>query len=265
MDAPGKPNRIALARLESLINLAESMDIYLDIAGLGTFRARDVLSGTTISLNEIAGVCKANSGSNRDCRRKPHGVFAYNLMNEPLVSTERRSIGQWTHPSELAGLRYVEYINLDPAGRTSADIARAWVQQLTEAIHKHDRRHAITLGMIWLDGVTPENMPIAPAAIAQGVDFLAVHMYPETGRIEIALKALEHYRIGKPIVIEETFPLHCTSKEYADFLRRSRATASGWLAHFWSFTPDELRGKTDAPSVLMLESLDAFRDLNPNH
>src|ERR1700733_13312544 len=36
MDAPGKPNRIALARLESLIDLAESMDIYLDITGLGT-------------------------------------------------------------------------------------------------------------------------------------------------------------------------------------------------------------------------------------
>jgi len=49
-------------------------------------------------------------------------------------------------PLELDGLRYVEYINLDPAGRTSTDIARAWAQQLTEAIHKHDRRHAITLG-----------------------------------------------------------------------------------------------------------------------
>jgi hypothetical protein len=265
MDAPGKPNRIALARLESLINLAESMDIYLDIAGLGTFRARDVPQWyNNLSERDRWGVQSEFWEAIASAGASHHGVFAYNLMNEPLVSTERRSTGQWTHPSELDGLRYVEYINLDPAGRTSADIARAWVQQLTEAIHKHDRRHAITLGMIWLDGVTPENMPIAPAAIAQGVDFLAVHMYPATGRVDIALKALAHYRIGKPIVIEETFPLHCTSKEYADFLRRSRATASGWLAHFWSLTPDDLRGKTDAPSVLMLESLNSFRDLNPN-
>ncbi len=42
MDAPGKPNRVSLTRLGRLIDFAESMDIYLDITGLGTFRARDV-------------------------------------------------------------------------------------------------------------------------------------------------------------------------------------------------------------------------------
>jgi Cellulase (glycosyl hydrolase family 5) len=265
MDAPRKPNAMALARLESLIDLAESMDIYLDITGLGTFRARDVPQWyNNLSERDRWGVQSEFWEAIASAGASHRGVFAYNLMNEPLVSTEHRSTGQWTHPSELEGLRYVEYINLDPAGRTATDIARAWARQLTDAIHQHDRRHAITLGMIWLDGVKPENMPIAPAAIAPEVDFLAVHMYPATGRIDLALEALTHYRIGKPIVVEETFPLHCTSKEYADFLRRSRATASGWLAHFWSLTPDDLRGKTDAPSVLMLESLDSFRVLNPN-
>jgi hypothetical protein len=265
MDAPGKPNPMALARLESLIDLAESMDIYLDITGLGTFRARDVPQWyNNLSERDRWSVQSEFWEAIASVGASHRGVFAYNLMNEPLVSTEHRSTGQWTHPSELEGLRYVEYINLDPAGRTATDIARAWARQLTDAIHQHDRRHAITLGMIWLDGVKPENMPIAPAAIAPEVDFLAVHMYPATGRIDLALEALAHYRIGKPIVVEETFPLHCTSKEYADFLRRSRAMASGWLAHFWSLTPDDLRGKTDAPSVLMLESLDSFRDLNPN-
>ena len=265
MDAPGKPNRMALARLEGLIDLAESLDIYLDITGLGTFRARDVPQWyNNLSERDRWGVQSEFWEAIASVGASHRGVFAYNLMNEPLVSTQHRSTGQWTHPLELNGLRYVEYINLDPAGRAMTDIARAWARQLADAIHKHDRRHAITLGMIWIDGVKPENMPIAPAAIAPQVDFLAVHMYPATGRIDLALEALTRYRIGKPIVVEETFPLNCTSKEYGEFLRRSRATASGWLTHFWSLTPDDLRGKTDAPSVLMLESLNSFRDLNPN-
>jgi len=52
--------------------------------------------------------------------------------------------------------------------------------------------------MIWLDGVAPENMPIAPAAIAPAVDFLAVHMYPATGRVDIALKASHATELANP-------------------------------------------------------------------
>ena len=66
------------------------------------------------------------------------------------------------------------------------------------------------------------------------------------------------------MVVEETFPLNCTPAEYADFLRRSRGIASGWFAHFWSLTPEDLKGQTDAASGLMLESLTIFQTLNPN-
>jgi hypothetical protein len=46
-------------------------------------------------------------------------------MNEPLVATEERSAGQWTLPLELEGLRYAEFLNLDPAGRKASDIEHA--------------------------------------------------------------------------------------------------------------------------------------------
>jgi hypothetical protein len=35
------------------------------------------------------------------------------------------------------------------------------------------------------------------------------------------------------------------------------------FGHFWSVTPEDLKGRTDAPSALMLESLNVFRSLNP--
>jgi hypothetical protein len=266
IEAPGRPNLVNLARLEKLIDLAESLGIYLDITGLGTFRAaavpawynglseRDRWAVQAEFWEAVAGVGASHPG-----------VFAYNLMNEPLVSTERRASGEWTLAVELGGFRYVEYINIDPAGRSAADIARAWVGQMTDAIRKHDARHLITLGMIWIDGIEPEKMPIPPSAIAPEVDFFGVHMYPATKRIDFALASLAQYGNRRPIVIEETFPLNCSPTEHADFLRRSRTIASGWLMHFWSLSPEDLREKTDAPSVLMRQSLESFQHLNPNH
>lgn len=265
MDAPGKPNRSSLARLKNLIDLAEKVGVYLDVTGLGTYRTADVpqwyrslaererWSAQAEFWKAVAGV-----GANRP------GVFAYNLMNEPLISMESRAAGEWTHPLELEGLRYIEYINLDPAGRKAPEVARAWLRQMTQAIRTQDKRHPITVGLIWFPDTNPENLPVTPADIAPEVDFLAVHVYPAAGKVDVALEALARYRKGKPVVVEETFPMNCSPAEYADFLRRSRGVASGWIAHFWSLTPEDLKGKTDVASSLMRESLEVFQSLDPN-
>ena len=265
MEAPGRPNPNNLARLERLIDLAESLGLYLDITGLGTFRAAAVPAWYNgLSEGERWAVQAEFWDAIAGVGASHPGIFAYSLMNEPLVSTEHRSTGEWTHPSELRGLRYLEYINLDPAGRTATDIVRAWVRQMTGAIRKHDGRHLTTLGMVWIDGVEPEQIPISPSSIAPVVDFFAPHIYPATKRIDRALGDLAHYKVGRPIVIEETFPLNCTPAEYADFLRRSRTIANGWIAHFWS-SPEDLKKRSDADSIKTLQSLDVFQRLNPNH
>ena len=75
-------------------------------------------------------------------------VFAYNLMNEPLATGAKQASGQWTHPTALHGQTYIEYINLDPAGRKPSEIAQAWIRQMIAAIRRHDQRHLITVGLI---------------------------------------------------------------------------------------------------------------------
>jgi hypothetical protein len=265
MDAPGAPNSASLARLEKLIGLAEKTGLYLDVTGLGTFRVADVPTWYR-NLDEAERWAAqaefweavASVGADRP------GVFAYNLMNEPLVSTERRPAGEWTLPFEMEGLRYIEFINLDPAGRKVSDIGRAWMRRMTQAIRMHDRRHPITVGLIQFPGVAPDKLPITPAEVAAEVDFIAVHVYPQAGNVDAALASLAYYRQGKPVLVEETFPLDCSPAEYADFLRRSRGLANGWLAHFWSLTPEDLEGTTDTGDALMLESLKAFQSLDPN-
>jgi hypothetical protein len=164
-------------------------------------------------------------------------------MNEPLATASKRPTGEWTHPAEIEGLRYVEYIDLNPAGRKPPDIARAWLHQMTQAIRKYDQRHLITVGLIWVDNARLEEAAgFPPRKIAPEVDFLAVHVYPERGKVNVALDSLAGYRIGKPIVVEETFPLKCSPMELGDFIQRSRDVAGrlmlGWLNLFQSLNPN---------------------------
>ena len=60
---------------------------------------------------------------------------------------------------EIEGLHFLEYINLDPAGRTASEIARAWLRQMTRAI-RHDPQHLITMGLPWFANVDREKLPI---------------------------------------------------------------------------------------------------------
>lgn len=136
---------------------------------------------------------------------------------------------------------------------------------MTQAIRKHDQRHLITVGMIWIDNSHPEEAAgFPPAKIAPEVDFFAVHVYPERGKVNVALNSLNRYNMGKPIVVEETFPLKCGPMEWGEFVQRSRGTASGWLGHYWSLTPEDLKGTTDPSGRLMLAFLNLFQNLNPN-
>ena len=121
------------------------------------------------------------------------------------------------------------------------------------------------MGLIWIDNARPENLAgFPPAVIAPEVDFLAVHVYPDRGKVQVALDSLARYRAGKPIVIEETFPLRCSAAELSEFIQGSRGIASGWLEHYWGLTPADLQGTTDPASRLLLHSFELFEKLNPN-
>lgn len=244
MDAPGKPNEANLARIGKVAALAEDLGLYLDITSLGTYRAADVPAWYRNSPEKEHWAAQAQfwEAIARECAGHP-GIFAYNLMNEPLATASKRPAGEWTHPAEIEGLRYVEYIDLNPAGRKPPDIARAWLHQMTQAIRKYDQRHLITVGLIWVDNARLEEAAgFPPRKIAPEVDFLAVHVYPERGKVNVALDSLAGYRIGKPIVVEETFPLKCSPMELGDFIQRSRDVAGrlmlGWLNLFQSLNPN---------------------------
>jgi len=235
MNGPNEPNRKALSRLRKLLKLAKSNRLYLDLTGLGCYHKKDVPPWYD-GLNEAqrwevqANFWRAIA---RTCRRSP-AVFCYDLMNEPIVGGNESE--GWL-AGELGGKHFVQRLTLKPNGRSPQEIAAAWVKKLTAAIRQEDPNRLITVGAIPWSMIWPNAKSIVygPEA-APCLDFVSIHVYPKKGEVEKALQAMQVYDLGKPLVIEELFPLECSLEEMDEFLQRSRAMAEGWISFYWGKT-----------------------------
>jgi hypothetical protein len=241
MDATNAANPLALAQLRGLLRLAESTGLYLDLTGLACYRKADVPSwydaldeqarwqAQAFFWRTIAGEC-ANSPA----------VFCYDLINEPLAPGQKRKPGDWYSGKPFGGYDFLQFIALDPVGRKREDIAVAWIETMTGAIREKDSTRLITVGLLpwvqgWghLDGFVPER-------VVPHLDFMSVHIYPDSKKLEEAPESLHRVAVGKPVVIEETFPLSCSTAELEGFLRSSRAIACGWMGHYDGTALEEL-------------------------
>lgn len=233
-----------LAQLRRLVELAERTGIYLDITGLGCYHKRDVPAWYD-ALDE-AGRWRVQArfweAVAQTCAASP-AVFCYDLMNEPILPGAGEVATDWL-AGDFAGKHFVQRITLELRGRTREEVAQAWVETLVAAIRRHDRRHLITVGVIPWALVFPGAKPIfyAPEAGAS-LDFASVHFYPKKGEVEKALAALAVYDLGKPLVVEEMFPLECTVEELDSFIEGGRSFADGWIGFYWGETIEELAAK----------------------
>ncbi len=252
----------SIERLGRLLALAQQLSLYLDLTGLGCYHKADVPAWYD-ALDEPAR-WKAQAvfwkAIAARCANSP-AVFCYDLMNEPVVPGGPREPGDWLGPP-FAGKHFVQFITLDPSGRKRPDVAHAWVQTMVEAIRSVDRSHLITVGLVdWSLDRPGLTSGFVPSKIAPSLDFLSIHLYPERGKIDDALETLSAFAAaGKPVVIEETFPLKCSGPEFASFLKRSREHgAKGWIGFYWGKTPDELRKANTIGEAITLEWLKLFQ------
>lgn len=265
MQAADKPNEQALAQLARLLQLAEATGLYLDLTGLACYHKQDVPAWYD-ALEETdrwaaqASFWKAVAAK---CAGSP-AVFCYDLMNEPVVPGSAGRAADWLGPP-LAGKHFVQYITRQAQGRERPEIARQWIATLVKAIRSVDRRHLITVGLVpWSLDKPGLTSGFVPAKVAGELDFVAVHIYPKKEQVAEALETLAGFNVGKPVIVEEMFPLACSAEELGQFIAESRRqrTAAGWIGFYWGRTPDEYRrGGTlsDAFSLAWLELFQARR------
>jgi len=264
LDAPDKPNDAALAQLGKLLQLAEDTGLYLDITGLACYHKKNIpewydklheqerWKSQAVFWEAIAKTCKDSPA-----------VFCYDLMNEPILPGKEPA-SDWL-AGDLDGKFFVQRISLDLKARTREQVAESWVNTMVDAIRKHDQRHMVTVGVIPWVFVFGGGRPLFHSpTVGKRLDFVAVHFYPKKGEVDKALTALKAYDVGKPLIIEEMFPLSCSQDELVEFVRRSSNIADGWITFYWGKSANQLRAaeKPTIGEAITASWLDQFQQLS---
>jgi len=260
MDAPDKPNAASLKQLRRLLKLAERTGLYLDLTGLGCYHKQDVPKWYDALPEQKRWDAQAKfwDAVAAQCADSP-AVFCYDLMNEPVVPGGKGKRKDWLGPG-FGDKHFVQFIALETKGRPRHQIAKRWIEHLVKAVRRRDRKHLITVGLVpWSLDRPGLTSGFIPKKVAGRLDFIAVHIYPESGKRKEALQTLKGFAIGKPVVIEETFPLKCSPKELGRFLDESRKHVTGWIGFYWGQTPKELKQAGTIRAAITLGWLELFR------
>jgi hypothetical protein len=176
----------------------------------------------------------------------------------------KRKDGDWLGPP-FGGSHFVQVISLDQKERPRPEIARLWIKHLASAIRAQDKRHLVTVGLVdWSLDRPGLTSGFDPAKIAEDLDYLSVHLYPKSGKLKEALDTLEGFAVGRPVVIEETFPLACSAKELEEFIVASKKHAAGWIGFYWGKPPEELRRSNTIADAMTLSWLEMFERMKPS-
>lgn len=259
---PGEADREELRRLKQLLELASRSELYLDITGLSLYRL-EAIPAWYDALDEaerwdaqaffwetIAETCAGHPA-----------VFCYDLMNEPVVGGPAEE-GQprWVG-GELGGLWFVQRLTDDPGDRTAAEIAETWVAKLTSAIRRRDPDTPITVGVIPWAHVWPNAKPLFYShEVGRHLDFVSIHLYPNAGEVEQAIAAAGVYDLGKPLVVEETFPLSCSIEELDAFIDGTNDRVDGYISHYFGRTIAEHAAGAEPSGLHVAEFLEYWRD-----
>ncbi len=259
METADKPNEHSLKQLERLLKLAEDTGLYLDLTGLGCYHKQAVPAwyDKLDEKHRWAAQAAFWEAVAARCANSP-AVFCYDLMNEPVLpGNDKRD--DWL-AGAFGGKHFVQFIALSAAGRPREEIAKKWVGQIAAAVRKHDRRHLVTVGLVpWSLDRPGLTSGFIPEKIAGDLDFIAVHIYPEAGKIDEALETLKGFaKVGKPVVIEEIFPLKCGADELGKFIDQSRKDATGWIGFYWGKTPSEYKKAGTIRDAIVLSWLELF-------
>ncbi|NLH14978.1 MAG: cellulase family glycosylhydrolase, partial [Phycisphaerae bacterium] len=255
-----EPNDESLRQLARLVKLAEETGLYLDITGLGCYLKKEVPAWyDALSEGERwAAQAVFWSAVAKVCADSP-AVFCYDLMNEPIAPADKKET-DWL-VGEFAGMNFVQRISLGLEGRKQEEVTRKWIDTLVAAIRSQDKTRLITIGEIpWALSFPGAKSFFHSKEVGSSLDFVSVHFYPKKGEVDKALKALAVYDLGKPLIIEEMFPLECGVEELDQFIEGSRPIVDGWIGFYWGKTIEEYaRENTDLAGTITKTWLEYFR------
>jgi hypothetical protein len=228
MKGPQQPRQEALGALAALLDKAERIRVYLDLTGNLVWRTPPAWYDALAERARWAVQARFWRSVAQVAKRSP-AVLVYELTSEPVIA----DADDW-YCDEMDGYAFVQRIVREAAGRDGSALARGWIRLLKGAIRTHDRRHLIGLGMLPFEG------PFGAANVADLLDVLLVHEYPEDGREAEAMGLVREFAAhNKPVVVGETAPLLGTPQTWHSFLTGARRFVDGYLFFYDGRTPAE--------------------------
>jgi hypothetical protein len=231
MHRPHHPDRRALAALAKLLDKAEQLHVYLDLTGNLVWRAPPTWYDALPEQARWAVQARFWRAVARTARGST-AVLVYELTSEPVIAD-----GDGWYSGEMDGYRFIQRIVRETSGRDAAQLARRWTRMLTRAIRQHDRRHLVGIGLL------PVGGPFGAANIADLLDILLVHEYPEEVKETEAIDLVRDFAAaGKPVVLGETAPLLASLDTWRAFLSGSHQFLDGYLFFYDGRAPEEIGG-----------------------
>jgi len=220
------PNEASLDRLLDLVLYAQEQGMYLDITGLAAYRENDQPAFYNELSDEDRWATQAifwesvadKVGSNP-------AVFAFNLMNEPVVSVECDGSQEcdWFPGNSFGGFNFVQNITRTP-NRPYAETMVSWIELMTASIRSKDNQTPITFGSLALGSFNQ---------FAPNLDYLSPHIYPSSGEIVEAIDQVLNNQSDVPMVIEESSNLLCNITEFQQFTDGISGQYQGLMGHYF--------------------------------
>lgn len=228
----GTPRAASLALLQDAVDLAARDGLYVDVTGLFESDPAHMpawYDALTADGGEAHGRWQAQQAfwaAVADQLKDDANVLDYDLMNEPFVSNAGSS-GPWNvgcigSPATC----YTQAITKNLNGRAAADIVRAWIGALTAAIRGTGDTHLVTVGELSISTGSGFDAKVT----APLLDYVSVHDYPRSGTagITAALALVKNFQQGKPLVLEEWYPLNnADGNEMSGFIASTAQPANG--------------------------------------
>jgi len=259
--SPTEGDERELAQLDRLIKLADELGLYLDLVGLCCYHRWEAPEWyDTMDYRERWHVQAFFWEMIAKRYRNQPAIFCFDLMNEPVVPGKTRPAGGWLG-KEYAGKSYIQFITLEGMAGNRGGIAIEWLQQLKQAIRKHDKHHLVTVGLVdWSLSSSSMKSGFFPKKVVNEVDFISAHLYPEAGKPEEMLNILKGFCVGKPVVIDETFQLKCSVPEQEWFLSEAEKYASGFMMFYTDFLSERI---DDGRNEKLRDAIDIFKRVKP--
>ncbi|MEP6514005.1 MAG: cellulase family glycosylhydrolase [Parafilimonas sp.] len=256
MKDPYTPDAVSFTRLKRIVHIAETRQLYLLITGLGAYRAadqplwydslsRDARWQTqALFWKAIAATVKNNSV-----------VFAYDLMNEPVVASHCPGPDcDWLPGDDFGGYNFVQNISLKLRDLLKPTMDN-WIAQMTDSIRTVDKKTLITVGLLPLGTINE---------YADNLDFISTHIYPETGHLQTSENFVTDNQSDKPFLLEEISNLACDTTQLTIFLNDIPGKYNGLIGHYLGKTKKECHESGTIPDLIQAQFINWFQDENPN-